>query len=123
MKDRRKRYGDQGEIAAAAFLEEAGVRILQKNFRCRYGEIDLIGWDGYYYLVLEVKYRYTSDYGEASEAVDYRKQQKICLTFDYYRMKKQLDEFTPVRFDIVEVDRYGRCRWLKDAFDYIGDLT
>ena len=121
MKDRRKRYGDQGEIAAAAFLEEAGVRILQKNFRCRYGEIDLIGWDGYSYLVLEVKYRYSSDFGEASEAVDYRKQQKICLTFDYYRMKKQLDEFTPVRFDIVEVDRYGRCRWLKDAFNYIGD--
>ncbi|MBR5047084.1 MAG: YraN family protein [Eubacterium sp.] len=119
MKDRRKRYGDQGEIAAAAFLEKAGVRILQKNFRCRYGEIDLIGWDGHYYLVLEVKYRTGSGAGEASEAVDYPKQRKICLTFNYYRMKNRLDDFTPVRFDIVEVDRYGSCHWIKNAFEFI----
>lgn len=114
----RKKTGSLGEAAAAAFLMEKGVRILQKNYRCRYGEIDLIGLDGSVYLVVEVKTRSSSAQGEPAEAVDFRKQRKICLTFDFYRMKEKLDDYTPVRFDIIEIDRYGRCRWIKNAFEY-----
>ena len=119
MKDIRRRAGQHGEAAAASYLEQMGVSILQKNFRCRYGEIDLIGWDGNYYLFIEVKYRSTQEQGEPAEAVDYRKQYKICRTFDYYRMKKHMDDFVPVRFDIIEIDRFGRCHWIKHAFEYI----
>ena len=118
MKDMRKKTGSLGESAAAAFLTGKGVHILQKNYRCRYGEIDLIGLDGSVYLVVEVKTRTSSARGEPAEAVDYRKQRKICLTFDFYRMKERLDDYTPVRFDIIEIDRYGRCHWIKNAFEY-----
>ena len=119
MEDIRRQTGIQGEKEAAFYLESQGVRIIQKNFRCRYGEIDLIGWDGTYYLMVEVKYRSSWEQGFPAEAVDFRKQRKICRTCDYYRMKKNLDDFVPIRFDIIEIDWKGRCHWVKNAFDYV----
>lgn len=119
MKDIRKASGTKAETAAADYLSRQGVRIIQKNFRSRYGEIDLIGWDGSYYLFIEVKLRTSYEQGFPAEAVDYQKQRRICQTFNYYRMKHKLDEYVPVRFDIVEVKWDGTCHWLKNAFDYI----
>lgn len=117
--DKRKVTGRLGETAAALFLEENGVSILEKNFRSRFGEIDLIGYDGESYLVIEVKTRVWRSSGSAAEAVDYHKQVKICRTFDYYRMKKRLNDFTPVRFDVVNVDQGFSCTWIKNAFEYL----
>lgn len=117
--DVRKRTGRLGETAAAAFLERQGVRILEKNFRSRFGEIDLIGLDGSCLAVIEVKTRKSPASGEGAEAVDLRKQRKICSTFNYYRMKKRLTDFTSVRFDVIEVDQSFHCRWIKNAFDYL----
>ncbi|MCD8019135.1 MAG: YraN family protein [Clostridiales bacterium] len=56
--------------------------------------------------------------GYPCEAVDQRKQHKICRTFDYFRMKYQLDDFVSVRFDVVEVSGDGQCHWIKNAFEY-----
>ncbi len=120
MKKSSREDGRQGEGIAMEFLVSRGVRILQKNFRCRHGEIDLIGWDGEYYIFIEVKTRASFTQGYPSEAVDQRKRRKICLTADYYRMKYGLDEFVPIRFDVVEVNWHGQCRWMKNAFDYYG---
>ena len=49
---------------------------------------------------------------------DWRKQRKICRVFDYFRMKHRLDDYVPVRFDVVEVDSAYRCHWIKNAFEY-----
>lgn len=120
MKDTRKRSGTLAETVAAAYLTDKGVRILQRNFRCRFGEIDLIGWDGTAYLIVEVKFRSSAGQGEPAEAVDFRKQHRICLAFDYFRMKEHLDDYVPVRFDVIEIDRYQRCHWIRNAFEYHG---
>ena len=117
--DVRKKTGKLGETAAAAFLERQGGRILERNFRSRFGEIDLIGVDGPYLAVIEVKTRRDQGSGLGAEAVDLRKQQKICSTFNYYRMKRRLTDFVPVRFDVVEVDTDSNCRWIKNAFEYM----
>ena len=57
--DIRKQAGQNGETVAAAFLEKEGVRILMRNFRCKFGEIDLIGKDHDSFLVVEIKMRST----------------------------------------------------------------
>ncbi|MDD7114657.1 MAG: YraN family protein [Anaerobutyricum sp.] len=116
--DIRKQAGQKGETVAASFLEKEGVRILMRNFRCKFGEIDLIAKDKEYFLVVEVKMRSGTKQGLGCEAVDRRKQRKICRTYDYFRMKYQISEYVSVRFDVVEVDQEDHCHWIKNAFEY-----
>ena len=116
--DIRKQAGQNGETVAAAFLEKEGVRILMRNFRCKFGEIDLIGKDHDSFLVVEIKMRSTKRQGLPCEAVDWRQQRKICRTYDFFRMKYQISDFVPVRFDIVEVNHNDECHWIQNAFEY-----
>ncbi|MBQ9155207.1 MAG: YraN family protein [Eubacterium sp.] len=118
--DQRRSLGTRGELAAAAYLTEQGVHILMRNYRCRMGEIDLIAREGDCLLVIEVKTRYAHRQGIPAEAVDLRKQNKICRTFDYFRMRYHINDSTPVRFDVIEVDRKLNCHWIRNAFDYQG---
>lgn len=114
----RKERGRTGETAAASFLEKQGVQIIYRNYRCRYGEIDLIGRERDCLLIVEVKMRKSYRQGRPCEAVDWRKQRKICRVYDYFRMKHRLDDYIPVRFDVVEVDSACHCHWIKNAFEY-----
>ena len=78
MEEKNKRkLGSQKEALAAGYLEAQGCRILEKNYRNRRGEIDLILEDGGFLVFAEVKYRSTERNGLPEEAVDIRKQQKI----------------------------------------------
>lgn len=116
--DPRKVFGTEGETAAVSHLLLHGADILMRNFRCRYGEIDIIALEGSCYLVVEVKTRNKRRQGYAGEAVDYRKQWKICRAFDYFRIRFKLADDIPVRFDVIEVDPGLNCRWIKNAFEY-----
>lgn len=115
----RKNLGNAAEDAAVLFLEKKGIRILERNFRSYHGEIDIIALEEQStLLVIEVKMRSSRECGTPAEAVDFRKQRRICYTFNYYRMKEQLREDTSVRFDVIEVDRNLQCRWIKNAFEF-----
>lgn len=119
----RKEQGRAGETAAASFLKKQGVRILLHNYQCRWGEIDLIGQAGNTLLIVEVKTRTSSRQGYPCEAVDVRKQRKICRVYDHFRMERRLDDCQLVRFDVVEVVETAGgyyCRWIKNAFEYQG---
>lgn len=118
--DRNTDLGHRGEEAAASFLEKQGFVIKEKNYRCRMGEIDLIGLDGEYLVVVEVKTRRGTGYGTAAEAVDHRKQAKIGTAFRFYCHKNAIPEYMPVRFDVVEVNGKGQCRWIRNAFEFTG---
>lgn len=112
-----RRVGAVYEKKAGAFLESQGLTILQYNFRNRYGEIDIVARDLETTVFVEVKYRKDVGKGLPEEAVDYRKQAKICRVADYYRMKHHMGDFVPVRFDVVAV--CGReIRWYRNAFEY-----
>lgn len=113
-----RQLGTQKEEAAARFLMEAGIDIIHTNFRCRIGEIDIIGKDGSTYVFVEVKYRNSSNKGYAAEAVNYSKQKKICRVSDYFRMINSLNEYTPCRFDVIAIDN-DNINWIKNAFEYI----
>lgn len=111
--------GARKEEAACKYLEKQGVQIKERNFRCRQGEIDVIGYDGNYLVAFEVKYRKDVSMGSAAEAVGYGKQRKICSVFDYYRMIHRCPGNQPVRFDIIAMDG-DHIRWIKNAFPYHG---
>ena len=93
--------GKKYEAQAAEFLEKQGYLILERNFQCRQGEIDLIGKEGEYLCFIEVKYRKSANYGTPLEAVTKAKQRKISKTALYYLAKEGYPEDTPCRFDVV----------------------
>ena len=111
----RCRTGSQWEGRAAVFLEQAGYQILERNFSCRQGEIDLIAREGAYLVFIEVKYRRNLGSGSPLEAVNPAKQEKIRRTALYYLYCRGYDEETPCRFDVVAVTG-ERFELIRDAF-------
>lgn len=109
--------GAQKEEQVCAYLLSQGVRLVERNFRNRQGEIDIVGYDGPYLVFFEVKYRSGKSKGTAAEAVGSAKQKKICRVADYYRYLHQCAEDTPIRFDVVAVDGED-MKWIRDAFPY-----
>lgn len=114
----RRKIGEEQEARACQYLMEQGVKIRERNFRCRQGEIDIIGCEEDYLVFFEVKYRRDDSKGSAAEAVGYGKQRKICRVSDYYRMIHEYPLDTPVRFDVIAIDN-DRIEWIQDAFPYI----
>lgn len=109
----KRSVGSFYEEAVSAYLKEKGVQIIEKNFRCRMGEIDLIGIDGDTLVFFEIKYRKNNLYGSPLEAVDYRKQKKIISVAKYYLTYKDVDKY--IRFDVIGVCD-NEIEWIKDAF-------
>lgn len=116
----KREIGEAYEEAALLYLERQGVRILERNFRCRQGEVDLIGQDGDYLVFFEVKYRRTASAGYPAEAVGYGKQKKICRAAAFFLYQRKANEGIPVRFDVVAVCGES-VNWYRDAFDYVGN--
>lgn len=95
-----------------------GYEVVEYNFRCRMGEIDLIAIDGEYLVFCEVKYRAGAAKGHPAEAVGIRKQQVISKCAAYYLMMRQLSGIL-CRFDVVSVEG-EEITLIKNAFEYAG---
>lgn len=103
------------EEKTAIYLQHRGYRILERNYRCKLGEIDLIASHGPYLVFIEVKYRRNGQLGEGADAVDWRKQQRIIRTASWYLMEKGIGAGKPCRFDVVSVTG-DRFQLIQDAF-------
>ncbi|MGN0158068.1 MAG: YraN family protein [Brotaphodocola sp.] len=114
-KSSKRTLGSRYEQLAAEYLTRHGMQILERNFRCRQGEIDLIAKDGRYLVFTEVKYRRSIEKGEPAEAVTAAKQQRIRNSAGYYLYKNRYGEDTPCRFDVVSI-LDSDIRWIKNAF-------
>lgn len=114
-----RKTGSVYEEIAADELVKKGYRILERNYRCKIGEIDIIAYKECTVVFVEVKYRRTKVSGSGVEAVPYYKQRKICLTADYYRMKNDLWDDLSYRFDILSIDG-DEITHLENAFPYTG---
>ena len=111
----KRKTGSRYEEQAAAFLEQQGFQILERNDRDRKGEIDIIAKDGTCLVFVEVKYRKDIDNGYPEEAVGYYKQQHIRHTAAYYLCSHGLGDDTICRFDVVSI-LGTEIRLIKDAF-------
>ena len=99
----RAALGALGERLASGHLERQGYRILERNFRCRMGEIDLIARRGSELVFAEVKLRKDASHGEAREFVTAAKQRKLLLTAEYYLSARPWAQDLQARFDVIEV--------------------
>jgi len=97
--------GKSGEEEAINFLKRNKYKILNRNFKTKFGEIDIIAKKNGEIVFIEVKTRKDNDYGTPSEAVNYYKQKRIVQVAKYYMILKG-QEFN-ARFDVIEV--YGTC--------------
>lgn len=93
--------GRWGEALAADYFRKKGAAVLNANWRCRFGELDLIVSDGAYLCFVEVKLRKNASYGQAAEFVDWRKQGKLRAAAESY-LAQHPTQLQP-RFDVVEV--------------------
>lgn len=107
--------GAQYEEKAARYLEAQGYRIVERNYRCKLGEIDLIARDGTYLVFVEVKYRTDAHSGYGFDSVDVRKQRRITRAASWYLYEKQIREGQPCRFDVVSF-LGDEVTLLRDAF-------
>ena len=117
-----RQIGDAKEAFVCAWLEKQGYSIMERNFRCRSGEVDIVAREHRYLVFIEVKYRSGTECGDPSEAVDYRKQQTISRVALFYLHRHGYTESTPVRFDVVSVsgtDTVGVMLY-RNAFEYCG---
>jgi len=121
LKSRRAAFlGQVGEEAASRHLESLGLRIIQRNYRCRLGEIDIIAGDGDIVCFVEVKARRTGAFGGGLEAVEGRKQAQVRRAASYY-LGRYGDRLPPCRFDVAEVwltpeGRPESVRLVRNAF-------
>lgn len=108
--------GELGENIACVYLKQEGYRIIEKNFRTRFGEIDIIAENKKTICFIEVKARSGTGYGLPEEFVDNRKQEKLVKTALGYITSRNINS-TDMRFDIVSVD-LGKesCRIIQNAF-------
>lgn len=127
--DRRnyRQIGARYERMAGAYLEAQGYQILEYNYRCRSGEIDIIAKDGEYLVFCEVKYRRDTSRGDPADAVDVKKQRVLSRCALQYLSARRLKD-QPCRFDVIGIlgreDREkGNMPVLehyKHAFDCVG---
>lgn len=108
---------NEGENIACSFLKKNGYKIKEKNFRTRYGELDIVALDSKTICFIEVKSRSRTDYGMPEEFVDKNKQEKLIKAALTYISKNKIKD-QDMRFDIVSIDlNTSAARVIKNAFD------
>ncbi len=115
VRDGSRRYGREGEDAAADYLRLCGYRIVERNYAWRGGEIDIIASEGPVLAFVEVKARRGDRFGAAHWAVDRRKQHRLAQTAQHYLALKRLGS-RACRFDVVVVQG-GRIELIRNAFE------
>lgn len=113
VKGEKRRLGFWGERRAAQYLKSEGYSVIERNFRCPFGEVDLIAEKGDVLAFIEVKTRSNENYGAPNEAVDGRRKQRYKNCVRFYFANREIDK--TVRFDIIEITKQG-INHLENAF-------
>ncbi len=117
----RRESGAQAEAIAQDYLARQGLDTLQRNYRCKGGEIDLITRDAHGTIVfVEVRYRAGQSHGGALASVDRRKQQRLLRAASHYLLSHGLNQ-QPCRIDVVALEgdpsRQTRIEWIRNAIE------
>ncbi|MGH7827021.1 MAG: YraN family protein [Candidatus Binatia bacterium] len=107
MKNGKLLLGKEGERLTERFLKKKGYKVVERNYRCPAGEIDLIALDGRVIVFVEVKTRSGHAFGTPSEAVAWWKQKKMIKTAMFFLHEKRLHN-RAARFDVVGISWPGR---------------
>ena len=106
--------GQAGEDAALLYLCERGLRLVERNFRCKGGEIDLIMHEQDVLVFVEVRKRADANHGGAAASVTVRKQARLIVAAQLFLQRYRVPP--PCRFDVIAIDG-GQITWLKNAIE------
>ena len=107
--------GEAAENLAAAYLQRAGLKLVERNYRCRFGEIDLIARDGATLVFVEVRMRSSERFGGAAASITRAKQHKLLRTARHYLAG--IARAPQCRFDAMLINgNTNAIEWLKNAF-------
>ncbi len=112
MKISNKKLGKWGELKASEYLQQNNYKILARNYRNRYGEIDLITRKKDFIVFVEVKTRRNSNFGQPQVAVNYYKQQKIKKLARYFLLTGNYHQYQ-LRFDVIAINIDNKKAFLK----------
>jgi putative endonuclease len=112
--------GRRGEDAALRHLESAGLELLERNYRCRGGEIDLVMQEGTTLVLVEVRLRSSDEFGGAAASVGPRKQRRFTIAAKHLMLTRPAYRRMPARFDVVAISGgaggAAEIHWIRDAF-------
>ncbi|KXU38619.1 hypothetical protein AXE65_00190 [Ventosimonas gracilis] len=109
--------GREAEACALAFLQSQGLRLLRQNWRCRFGELDLVMQDKDSLVFVEVRYRRNSHFGGAVQSVDASKQRKLARSAQQFLQQQAALNNKPCRFDVITLGEAAKPQWIKNAFE------
>jgi putative endonuclease len=115
----KKELGKKGEEIAHRFLKNKGYRIIERNYVCKMGEVDIIAREKDTFVFIEVKTRRSTAFGPPQMAVDQRKQEQLSRAALYFLKAKRL-EGVKARFDVVAIllgPEGEEINLIRDAFD------
>ena len=119
MANKRQLLGKAGEDFAACFLENAGLKIIVRNYRCPKGEMDLIARDGVMLVFIEVRTRNSSVRGWGEESITQQKAIRLRNIAAYFILQQGYKSWPPLRFDVLAlrwVSEKPDPLWIKAAF-------
>ena len=111
--------GQWAEHLAEDYLAKHGLKLIQRNYTCRMGEIDLIMREHDTIIFVEVRYRKNDQYGGGLESIDFRKQKKVKITAMHYLQNNDRNQEHSCRFDamiITGISSEPSINWIKNAF-------
>jgi putative endonuclease len=108
--------GAEAETLAERHLQAQGLKTVARNWRCSRGELDLVMRSRSTLVIVEVRRRSRSDYGDAFESVNPRKRGRVIHAARMFLAENPALAALPARFDVVAVDAQGGVEWLADAF-------
>ena len=116
-----QKKGQQGEVLAYEYLIEQGLRLISKNYHCRYGEIDLIMQQDDIIVFIEVRSRKVDNLVDSAASINWKKQQKLQRSAENYLQTKKVDPSIPARFDVIAIthkqNETSQIDWIQNAFD------
>ena len=118
----KRRIGDFYEDIACKFIYANGGSVLERNYRVRHGEIDIIARDEDYLCFIEVKYRNSDRFGPPEKAVNISKQRQICRISKLFLFSRFKSIDLPIRYDVIAISGVQNAvtvKWHKNAFEYI----
>ncbi|MGD0961478.1 MAG: YraN family protein [Methylomonas sp.] len=114
-KARHLQTGDQAELLALNYLQQQGLQLVCSNYRCKFGELDLVMKDGPVLAIVEVRFRKSDRFGGALYSINRRKQARIIAATQHYVIINKLSR-PIIRFDVVAISDNQSPYWIKDAF-------
>ncbi|AGM41472.1 hypothetical protein SPISAL_06890 [Spiribacter salinus M19-40] len=114
MSARPQRIGAAAEQTALDYLQAAGLLLIERNFRIRRGEIDLVMRDNAEIVFVEVRARDTGHFGDGIDSITRAKRHRLIAAASAWLQRQRSEP--PTRFDVIGLDQTGQITWIRDAF-------